>query len=150
MKKISNFTRNIFNKWICSLIGFLGLNVSCDAFQEAEYGCPSASYIFKGKVTDENGLPIDRADVSIRDLYGRIESAETDAQGEYTLEIKNQRTLNAPKLTFSAGGYEWKDTTLSAKNFIYKKDHTPWYEEENSWDNGTATIEVNIKLKRRQ
>lgn len=46
-------TFRLLNKILAFLLALLGVQ-SCDPGEE-EYGCPSADYIFHGKVTDEEG-----------------------------------------------------------------------------------------------
>ncbi|MBP5457050.1 MAG: radical SAM-associated putative lipoprotein [Paludibacteraceae bacterium] len=141
MKSISISTKETINKVILYLLGLIGL-FNCESCNDIvdEYGCPTADYTFKGKVIDENGLPIEGVNIIIDLDYYHKDSTQTNKEGEYDIEVDNV-SPNIPTLSFRHWDYEPFDTTITRKDYEFKDGHG-WYE-------GMANVEVNVTLKKK-
>lgn len=142
MRTIRKSVISILAKGIGLLLGTT-VTTSCDEeFQsKEEYGTPSASYAFKGTVTDENGLPISNVKVILTSpyQYGELYT-NTNESGEYSLESK-YRDPGSNTLAFKHEGYVDKDTTIQDNQLVFKGGDGSWYR-------GEATANVDITLKK--
>lgn len=140
MKKISISVRSWMNKIICSLIGMTGFYASCSKSEESscEYGTPTASYSFKGIVTDENGLPIENVKVLEALNFIRKDSCLTDKDGKFSIQ-SGETASSKILLSFTKEGYNEKDTLFLHSEFEFKKGDGNWYI-------GNGEKEVNITL----
>ncbi|MBR4838968.1 MAG: radical SAM-associated putative lipoprotein [Paludibacteraceae bacterium] len=147
MRTIRKSVISILAKGIGLLLGTTVIT-SCDKGHEEvlsggeEYGTPSVSYVFKGTVTDENGLPISNVKVSFTSQYqySGAPYANTDESGEYSIE-SGERTSSSITLAFRHEGYADKDTTIKNSQLVFKGGDGAWYE-------GKATANVDITLKK--
>ncbi len=107
------------------------------------YGTPSATYIFKGKVVNEEEQPLKDIHVTVKGYgNGRMNypDIQTDTNGQYCDTIYGfpRDTLNVV----------FTDTTQ-----VYQADSTKvvvkWDEDKRGeWDMGTYKFEVNMQLKK--
>jgi len=90
MKKIAIKT---YGKILTLFFSMVGMITGCDWFEPSyEYGCPSADYIIKGKVTDKQlKKPIKNIAV-IRKAYSSPygnDTVRTDFRGDYELKYRH-------------------------------------------------------------
>ena len=120
-----------------------------------EYGCPTADYIFHGKVTDEAGTPLPDVKVSWihRNIDGRSEEnlndtiyvgqdslSSTDAKGEYSVR---------PPVDYwsSAYGFRFTDRDgASVDTFPNMSDLAPLKGGDGSWYEGRSENTIDITL----
>lgn len=143
MRSFSILSKFSLRRGIFYLLGLSGLCGSCsnkEVDESCEYGTPSADYLFKGKVTDENGLPLKDVGVTFSSFTTKYDSTKTGRDGGYVIKTGHTES-SRPTLSFSLEGYESRDTTVSMNDVEFKggKD---WYE-------GVAEKEVDIKLKKK-
>lgn len=146
----------LLNRFFAFLLACFG-GVSCIGGGEAEYGCPSADYIFNGKVTDEAGTPLPDVKVSWihKNIYARSEEnlndtiyvgrdslASTDAEGEYSVR---------PPVDYwsSAYGFRFTDRNgVSVDTFPNPSDLAPLKGGDGNWRMGYSENTLNIKMKK--
>ena len=145
---------------------FALLGVGCEAINEEigitemMYGSPTAHFSVKGKVTDENGSPIQNIEVS---LYGVMnyngqdyavpknhQPVKTDTKGTYLIEMNGipytTIQVNAKDIDGSANGGEFASDSLRNSTYTFIKDKN----DKSQWSVGTADITMsNIKLKKK-
>lgn len=146
MKKTFNL---YFNMLLSSMLVLLGFS-SCsnkDDIYPLEYGSPSADYIFKGTVTDEDNHPIEGIKVIAEyDSYNADSSTLTNTDGAYLKLIKRAYPTNKVLLHFKDIDGEkngaFQDTTVITNDLVKTKERDGWYV-------GEYTITVNQKLKKK-
>ena len=137
----------LLNKFLAFLLALLGVQ-SCDPGAD-EYGCPSADYIFQGKVTDEAGNPLPDVRVSGLPAY------------EYSFDRKDLDSLSTTGAdgTYSAlvrsdcGVYDLKGLRFSAKDGTYvdtvwKQSDLAPFKHGRSWHKGLSENTLDITLKK--
>lgn len=143
---MSFFHRFIYSKvnaFLLIIISFLGYT-SCrkDPGIKAEYGCPTAEFIIKGKITaSDNGKEIP----GIKALVKNRDSVYSNSNGYYELSMydfpENQSYLvQFNDIDSSINGY-YKDTafTIEFKNPSFTGG-------DGNWDNGKTEKIMNITL----
>ena len=148
-----------YNAVLTALLGMLGYGCSSETETLVEYGMPSADYVVKGIVTDEQGTPIEGIKVSTkhvsRDLEAMgiheaytIDSLQTDAAGRYTLTngayyYDNDFKLFVEDIDGEANGGTFKSDTIDVdfQKAVQIKEGSGWY-------SGTFEINQDIQLKK--
>jgi len=144
------------------LLAFLG--VSCEelGIVEVMYGSPSAHFSVKGKVTDEQGNPIQNLNVSFHGVISNEEGqtmvvpnssvpVKTDTKGTYLINIGatipySTIQINVNDVDGTAHGGEFASDSLRNSNYTFIKDK----KDKDSWSIGTADITMSdIKLKKK-
>lgn len=133
---------NKFIVWLLALLGFSGCDIiGANMYGPApvEYGTPHAEFELKGKVTDEEGTPIQGIEVSARwanDAPGEISPVETDAKGEYVFndpywwpDTGNiEVTANDIDGDENGGDFTAETETITVKDSDYVGGSGSWYE----------------------
>lgn len=134
----------IIESLISAVIALLGFS-SCDS--EVMYGSPNGDFRVSGLVTDEEGIPIDKARVIVRPyVFGdgmyyhhECDTLTTDLAGKYWGEING---IPSSKIVIVCedpqGAYQPDSVEIKPK---YENGDHDWYE-------GVATAEVNFKLNK--
>lgn len=131
------------NWLLVSLAGLLGINLSCEEMRVDEYGCPSANFNVKGKVTDPQGNPIPGIQVT-----GNWDNDITNASGDYSLSATADPPYpeNTIQIVFA--------DVDSSENGSYQNDTVPvtfQYSEltggDDHWFEGSATKTLNVTLQ---
>lgn len=150
-----------YNAVLTALLSVLGYGCSSsdDDSLICEYGVPTADYVVKGIVTDEQGTPIEGIKVSTkhvsRDLEAMgiheaytIDSLQTDAAGRYTLTngayyYYNDFKLFVEDIDGEANGGTFKSDTIDVdfQKAVQIKEGSRWY-------SGTFEINQDIQLKK--
>ena len=121
--------------------GLLGVNLSCTKEPMAlEYGTPEAAYRVLGKVTDDEGKPIDGIQV---EMYGSKDT--TDVNGAYNVSCRvipyDTMTVEYCDIDSTANGL-YADTSVAVS---FRE--APYIGGDGHWYSGTATVVQNVKLK---
>ena len=131
------------NWLLATAAGLLGMNVSCERFFMAEYGCPEADYEVKGRVTTQGNVPIEGIEVSLNEYHADT----TDADGRYYLSYGNfPYERDTANVTFSdidgeANGH-YADTTVQV---VFNRSDL--HGGDGHWYEGRATKEMDVKLR---
>lgn len=151
---MKNKAVKIFDKIVMALLGLFPFLAACDD-PRTLYGTPSATYVVKGKVTDETThAPLKNIRVMLHenDEYPeyRLDTVYTDELGAYNLTFKGYTKQN---LTIylkaedvdgdvNGGQYPAKEDTVVVTESNWDKS------DAGSWNIGTATVINDIKLKK--
>lgn len=142
---MSFFHRFIYSKvnaFLLIIISFLGYTSCRKGPAVAEYGCPTAEFIIKGKITaSDNGKEIP----GIKAVVKKRDSVYSNSNGYYELSLydfpENQSYLvQFNDIDSSINGY-YKDTafTIELKNPSFTGG-------DGNWDNGKTEKIMNITL----
>ena len=133
----------------------------CDTTGTEMYGAPAADYSVKGKVTDTEGNPIDKLEVTVSTvnensadvLYDQnvwpVGSVSTKADGSFSLEQTTSYSASTLQIDVKdidgEENGEFSDKTVIIKNVTFSgKD------KNNSWYIGKADVSVpTIKLEKK-
>ena len=138
------------NWLLLTLSGLLGINLGCEKFFAAAYGCPEATYNVNGVVSTEKDQPIAGIGV-IKTRNWDNGSGEwyyldtTDAEGRYNLTFKYAFPREPLTLSFydidSTENGSYNDTIIevNTENVQLTGGDGHWYE-------GTGTITQNVTL----
>lgn len=130
------------NWLLVSLAGLLGINLSCEEMRVDEYGCPSANFNVKGKVTDPQGNPISGIQVKMDYNFDT-----TDGVGIYS--------VNSGGIPGQTTHFEVVFTDIdSTENGLYEAktedvyfDHSELTGGDGHWFEGSATKTLNVTLQ---
>ncbi|MBP5457048.1 MAG: radical SAM-associated putative lipoprotein [Paludibacteraceae bacterium] len=147
MKGIYTLLKQVVNKVISSLSSLTNFSrpkIHRDIV--CAYGTPSASYSFKGKVTNEEGMPIEGVTVEVSGTNTfrntghneKITSVQTESNGNYSVNISDH-PLDPITLTFSHQGFVTGEASFADKDLEFK--------ERKGWYKGEARVELNMTLK---
>ncbi len=145
--------KDIFGRFITSLLsgilGVLGFSSCSNEGNEPElmYGTPTGSFEVKGAVTDRDGNPISGVYIINRRGSSRSggyslpgDTAETDANGSYTLNSKDFNAASL-KLVCDPNGNEYEaDSTNVALNYTGG---------DGKWNIGHAVTSQNFTLRKK-
>lgn len=146
MKKLSYILTKSSNWILAGLLSLLGFS-SCETTEM--YGTPHATYIIKGKVTDEAKRPI--PNIQIRSPYDKGignygDTLYTDTQGKFAYKRGWADASDIP-LVFTdidgeknGGDFASDSINVSFKNIKLEGGDGSWYR-------GEATQEVTVILK---
>lgn len=131
--------------WLLCLIGF-GSSVACSPGMVAdEYGSPYASYEVKGKVTDQQGEPVQGIQVTCDAMY--VQAVFTGADGSYLLSgagfPREKIEVEFKDVDGEENGGAFAVKTVSAQTVQVQ-------EGDDRWDFGTYAAEVNAELSLQQ
>lgn len=138
--------RKLFHLMLTSVLGMLG----CSEITADEYGCPTADFEMKGKVTNEKGeaLPDVEVSTSMMEKDSIVHYRRLSTTGETgTYQFKEDLIGLGWKdggYSFSFIGdttlYETYDTVIPADQIHLKGGDGKWYE-------GKASLTVDVVLK---
>ena len=145
-----------YNAVLTALLSMLGYSCSSDDIMDeygvpVEYGCPYASYVVKGTITDEAGTPIQ--DIRVSAPYGSqfdsqyAQIVQTDAQGTFTLnEFSTLRGVEilVEDIDGEANGGEFQSDIISVETLPKTQ-----VEKDERWYEGKFEATANIKLKKK-
>lgn len=127
--------------WLLCLIGF-GSSVACSPGMVAdEYGSPYASYEVKGKVTDQQGEPIQGIQVTCDALY--MEPVFTEADGSYAL-YGDGFPREKIQVTFEDVDGEENGGVFAGKTIAAQVEQVQ--SGDDNWNFGVYEAEVNAEL----
>ena len=155
------------NSLLAVIIAMLGFS-SCEGSSEMreEYGCPSVHFHVIGKITDENGKPIQGIKISVKDSNGAypIEAKKgtltdlssyfythSDQNGDYaTCVYENVAISSAMKVIITdedgaANGGEFRTDSVEAKSMQMKKVE----KGDGNWYSGAYELTANKQLKKK-
>lgn len=136
----------------CGENGILGGNMMC------LYGTPTSQFKVKGKVTSEDGTPIQGIKTVLGEGYDNIivyhkDSTFTDKDGNYSFEGEKMTGIPSAKymkITFEdvdgeANGGTFANDTIKKEEFVVKNTE----KGDDDWDMGTYEVTANKKLKKK-
>ncbi len=133
-----------FKNWLlATMAGLLGINMSSCELVAMEYGCPSANFNVKGKVTDPQGNPIPGIQVT-----GNWDNDITNASGDYSLSATADPPYpeNTIQIVFadvdSSENGSYRDDTASV---VFR--HSDLTGGDGHWFEGSATKTLNVTLQ---
>lgn len=147
-KKIKTGLLKIISAALGGILTLLGMASSCLV---SAYGCPSAKYTFKGKVTSSStGEPIPGIKVSVNpsEVYDSFaQSILTDKNGDYEI-IVNYGGIPEENIVYIRALDV--DGELNGNFSDAQKPHTiketDFSGGDGSWDEGSATTTIDIQM----
>lgn len=153
----SSYSFRIFRWLSVTILGLLGFS-ACGGDDPAEipsaYGTPTANYIYKGTVTDEEGNPIEGIDVV---FHGIVESTmnaslvvKTYEDGTFRTGYLNTSRTRVKTIDFvdrdgEANGGDFESQTLEVKDLDSKK-----VTEGSGWYQGEFEVQANVQLEKKE
>ena len=139
--------KNVFgvlNKMLAVILALLGVQ-SCSHGGD-EYGCPTATYIFRGTVTDGEGNALPEVKVSslVKNNGGEIivnrdSLTSTNADGKYSVVLDG----------YYDGGLRFTDKGgASVDTFWNSANLAPFKGGDGEWNDGVSENTMNIQLKK--
>ena len=126
-----------------TLAGLLGIHLSCTKNPMAcEYGTPEATYRVLGKVSDEEGKPIEGIQVA---MYGS--KVTTNGNGAYNV---SRRVI--PYDTMMVEYCDIDDTVnglYADTSVVVSFREATYIGGDGGWYSGTATVVQDVKLKKK-
>lgn len=141
---------------LCALvIGLLGFGCSSEEDAPLMYGSPTGHFEIKGEVTDEEGAPIPDVEVSAipssknypivdMDYIYLLARDTTDNKGTYTLANRDRYYTDIKVIAKPLNGNFEPDSAYVELKYV-KEDGM----KDNFWYHGSATVDLNFKLKRK-
>lgn len=110
---------------------------------QTEYGCPSATFKFKGTVTDDAGNPIPNVDVVVKLCeYAQDYKEKTDENGEYNISFERTPWCDLT-ISFTKDPATILDTTIVEADMVFENP-------SGSWNYGEYSREVNVVFSDQQ
>ena len=153
----SSYSFRILRWLFVTILGVLGFSACGDddpADTPSAYGTPTATYIYRGTVTDEEGNPIKDIDVV---LHGVIEGSmnaslviKTDKNGVFRTGYLNTSQTWVETIDFvdrdgEANGGDFESQTLEVKDLDSKK-----VTEGSGWYQGEFEVQANVQLEKKE
>jgi putative lipoprotein (rSAM/lipoprotein system) len=138
----------LLNAMLALILSLIGYESCKEETEDAEYGTPTAEYIFRGKVTDLEGNALPNVKVSFVSKYvdeGQLFISEdsltsTDAEGRYVARPRDLYWKSDAGLSFSLGDDVYKDT------FLTHSDLAPLKGGDGRWFEGRSENTIDITL----
>lgn len=142
---------------ILSVLGFSACGGDDDdgpSSTPSAYGTPTATYIYRGTVTDEEGNPIKDIDVV---FHGIVEGSmnaslviKTDKNGVFRTGYLNTSRTSVKTIDFvdrdgEANGGDFESLTLEVKDLESKK-----ISEGSGWYQGEFEVQANVQLEKKE
>lgn len=153
----SSYSFRILRWLFVTILGVLGFSACGDddpAETPSAYGTPTANYIYRGTVTDEEGNPIEGIDVV---FHGIVESTmnaslvvKTYEDGTFRTGYLNTSRTSVKTIDFvdrdgEANGGDFESLTLEVKDLESKK-----ISEGSGWYEGEFEVQVNVQLEKKE
>ncbi len=128
------------------ILSLFGISAYC---MLAEYGCPTAEYTFKDKVTSSlTGKPIPGVKVTVDSTSAYIKSIITDENGDYEI-LKDYGGAPDGKVVYIRA--KDVDGELNGNFKDAEKSHTikktDFSGGDGRWNEGSATATINIQME---
>lgn len=146
---------SILSRLCAMIIGLLGFGCSSEEDAPLMYGTPTGHFEIKGEVTDEEGAPIPDVEVSA------VPSSENnpDIDLDYIYLLARDTTDNKGLYTLANRYGYFTDIKVVAKPLNENFEPDSAYVElkyvkeddmkDSFWYHGSATVDLNFKLKRK-
>ena len=140
-----------------TILGVLGFSACGDddpAETPSAYGTPTANYIYRGTVTDEEGNPIEGIDVKLNGMIMGSQNASlvvhTYDDGSfhtYYLDTSHTdvKTIDFVDRDGEANGGDFESLTLEVKDLESKK-----ISEGSGWYEGEFEVQANVQLEKKE
>lgn len=145
MKKIQ-IRAAAFAAKLCGVgLALLGFS-ACDNDTREMYGTPTGTFQIKGEVTDENGDPVEDADVEVKEVYNSgkariVAKGKTNKEGDYSIE-QDGKPLSTVRVVC-------QPTKASALEADSTETNLQYNGGDGSWNIGNAEATVNLRLKKK-
>lgn len=142
---------------ILSVLGFSACGGDDDdgpSSTPSAYGTPTATYIYRGTVTDEEGNPIKDIDVVLHGVIAGSMNAslviKTDKNGVFRTGWLNTSQTRVETIDFvdrdgEANGGDFESQTLEVKDLDSKK-----VTEGSGWYQGEFEVQANVQLEKKE
>lgn len=148
MKKINEKMMTVVSRLCVAVLALLGFSCSDSngSGYECMYGTPSGKFEAKGVVTDEEGSPVDDAEVRVTfpdvpsDQYS-IKTVMSNSSGDYAMKGDSQGAPQVKVVCIPQGDLE-PDSVIVNLDYD-KKGSDVWYK-------GNASFTADFKLKKKQ
>ena len=148
-------------RWLfVTILGVLGFS-ACGGDDDdgpsstpSAYGTPTANYIYRGTVTDEEGNPIEGIDVKLNGVVmGSLNASlviKTDKNGVFRTGWLNTSQTRVETIDFvdrdgEANGGDFESQTLEVKDLDSKK-----VTEGSGWYQGEFEVQANVQLEKKE
>ncbi len=101
-----------------------------------EYGCPYATFIFKGKVVDQHDNPLAGVEVLLKTCDTPRRKKFSDENGEFELEYRETPWCDV-NISFTKDPSTIKDTTILEGDIVFENP-------SGRWDEGTYSRTVTV------
>ena len=140
-----------------TILGVLGFSACGDddpAETPSAYGTPTANYIYRGTVTDEEGNPIEGIDVKLNGVVMGSQNASlvvhTYDDGSFRTYNLNTSHTRVETIEFvdpdgEANGGDFESLTLEVKDLESKK-----ISEGSGWYEGEFEVQANVQLEKKE
>lgn len=150
MKKLYNSLLNKSNWLLAGILSLLGY-ASCDEVSpdNVMYGCPSAIFTVKGKVTNESGMPVPQ--IQLRIPHQKTAGTDTlysDAEGLFTYptDLVSPHDTKLTIISTDIDGSENKGSFRPDTTIVSVK-RTEFTGGDGKWNQGSANKNITITLK---
>lgn len=156
----SSYSFRIFRWLSVTILGLLGFS-ACGGDDDdgpsstpSAYGTPTANYIYRGTVTDEEGNPIEGIDVKLNGVVmGSLNASlviKTDKNGVFRTGYLNTSQTRVETIDFvdrdgEANGGDFESLTLEVKDLESKK-----VSEGSGWYEGEFEVQANVQLEKKE
>lgn len=156
----SSYSFRIFRWLSVAILGLLGFS-ACGGDDDdgpsstpSAYGTPTANYIYRGTVTDEEGNPIEGIDVKLNGVVmGSLNASlviKTDKNGVFRTGWLNTSQTRVETIDFvdrdgEANGGDFESQTLEVKDLDSKK-----VTEGSGWYQGEFEVQANVQLEKKE
>ena len=156
----SSYSFRILRWLFVTILGVLGFS-ACGGDDDdgpsstpSAYGTPTANYIYRGTVTDEEGNPIEGIDVKLNGVVmGSLNASlviKTDKNGVFRTGWLNTSQTRVETIDFvdrdgEANGGDFESQTLEVKDLDSKK-----VTEGSGWYQGEFEVQANVQLEKKE
>lgn len=155
MKKIYRPLLKVTNWVLSGLVGLLGFSfTACEKNDMVEYGCPSATYTVKGKVTNTDGKPINGIEINVRTDFDRggltktvpWQPCRSDQEGNYTMMVS---TTGASDFMLYASDVDGENNggLFQTDSILVRGSKITLVDGDKHWYQGHGEATANFTLK---
>lgn len=147
MKKINEKVMAVVSRLCVAVLALLGFSCSDSngVGSECMYGTPTGSFDAKGTVTDEEGSPVENAEVRVTfpnapsGIYS-VETVKTNSSGEYAMMGGSDGATQMKVVCVPQGD-------LEPDSVIVELDYD---KKGSTWNKGNASFTADFKLNKKQ
>lgn len=146
MKKIQ-IRAAAFAAKLCGVgLALLGFSACDNDNPRLMYGTPTGAFQINGEITDENGNPVEDADIEVKKVYDSgtaevIAKGKTDSEGDYSIE-HNGFPLPTVRVVCQPTDASELEPDSTETILQYKGG-------DGDWNVGNAEATVNLRLKKK-
>ncbi|MFG6386548.1 MAG: radical SAM-associated putative lipoprotein [Muribaculaceae bacterium] len=150
MKIIKLRVSSLLSRLCAAALVLLGYGCSSNGGDEpCMYGTPTGTFEVKGTVVDENGNPVDGADIIITEPHFPSSTEYPDGKGKSdasgNFKINGEGISGSPKKVVCKPNNENLEADSTLVKVVYDKTQST-----GSWDSGHAELNVDFTLKEKK